>query len=528
VSAGLDRESPLDRLANELQAASDPAVRMGLIRELGDLEDPRAIEVVARYLDAEDFSIRAEACAALGRLDGADGARYLRRALHDEDRWVRSFAAGWLGTQRSLEAVPDIAEMLRARSWLERVQAASALGEIGDVAAEEELRAARKRTWRPWRKLILQRRLRRSRAVRAELGPAVAKPPPDPEYVELLVRRAAERSTYLGERPARNQAAADAVTEEAEEAVRAGWATVEVRDIPAPLEAATEITVRPRDPDCCAISVRVEAWMLAVHLGKNGASMETADFGARAWRRRLAMIRKWVRVVIEGGYAEYVHRDSTSGKVKVAGQLSRRGWPEDVAYRNTLRIPGKGLERRGWELVRYSPYDPGFSDRPDSHEAVVASVTDAVRDVVDRGLATIDVRDTAPPGDEPITEIALRPIDAGACPIKVQVEGRSALTLLLGRHDASSAVLGLSTQRRLRKLHKHIDAAIAGEYKEYVWRDPGSGAVKVRGELRAGDSPGERFGDANTLRWESLADRGWEYQEYAAYDSRDEGIASDR
>jgi len=101
----LEDRSPEVRseVALRLGSMSGPGVLEARLRALGDperavrFEATRSFEPLIKALETEDWQIRQEAAAALGKIGDPRAIEPLTRALKDEHEWVRQAAQVALG-----------------------------------------------------------------------------------------------------------------------------------------------------------------------------------------------------------------------------------------------------------------------------------------------------------------------------------------------------------------------------------------------------------------------------------------------
>jgi len=92
----------------------DEEVRRAVIEQLPILDDPRAASRLINALTAETPRNRAAAAHALRQVDTAAATEALRGALHDEDAWVRYFAAAAIASRVDIEMVPTLVQMAQS------------------------------------------------------------------------------------------------------------------------------------------------------------------------------------------------------------------------------------------------------------------------------------------------------------------------------------------------------------------------------------------------------------------------------
>jgi HEAT repeat protein len=142
-SAALARQGDVEGM---IEALTHPDVqrsrllRNKVVRELGDLDDPRAVPILISVLEHDqEESPRIFATQGLGKFGDVRALVALRGAMHDADKNVRLWAIQGLGVQRDRESVESLIECLTDENPWIREYAARALGEIGDHRATESL-----------------------------------------------------------------------------------------------------------------------------------------------------------------------------------------------------------------------------------------------------------------------------------------------------------------------------------------------------------------------------------------------------
>jgi HEAT repeat protein len=125
---------PLLAILAELRAQDPDAVgpRVGVIRALGLIGDPRAEGVLVEVFAAGGVEERISAARALGSAGGKASVGPLARALDDEEWTVRAQACRALGQIGDERAVPGLAAHLGDRGWWVRANAAEALRRLGE------------------------------------------------------------------------------------------------------------------------------------------------------------------------------------------------------------------------------------------------------------------------------------------------------------------------------------------------------------------------------------------------------------
>lgn len=134
---GQDVESLLAALNDE-----EFQVRDNAIAELGKLGERRAVEPLISLLDDPNVYIRDNAINSLGLIGDGRAVAPLLEALGDQNVYIRDNAITALGRLRDPRAVEPLIALLADHNVYLRDNAASALGEIGDRRALEPLRSA--------------------------------------------------------------------------------------------------------------------------------------------------------------------------------------------------------------------------------------------------------------------------------------------------------------------------------------------------------------------------------------------------
>jgi HEAT repeat protein len=106
---------------------------------LAQIDDPRALEAIARMTDDPDSGVRVVALGALGRARSKADAYHVRRQLQHPDKNVRACALEALVKIGQPDLLTVLEHALRDSHWTVRVAAAAALGRSGDANAVEPL-----------------------------------------------------------------------------------------------------------------------------------------------------------------------------------------------------------------------------------------------------------------------------------------------------------------------------------------------------------------------------------------------------
>jgi HEAT repeat protein len=125
---------PLLAVLDEFRAhgAQDTGARVGVIRALGLIGDPRAEGVLLEVLVEGALEERISAARALGSAGGAASVGPLVRALADQEWTMRAQVCRALGKIGDERAVSALAAHLGDRGWWVRANAAEALRRLGE------------------------------------------------------------------------------------------------------------------------------------------------------------------------------------------------------------------------------------------------------------------------------------------------------------------------------------------------------------------------------------------------------------
>ena len=124
--------------------AQEVPVRKAAVKALGELGDPRAAELLYQAQTTDPF-LRTEAAEAMGRLGTADGVKYLNLAAKHKDTFIRQDAQKALDGLGPKHGLEPLIVLLKDPDAKVRTLAAQALGEVGDPAAAEAMKDARRR-----------------------------------------------------------------------------------------------------------------------------------------------------------------------------------------------------------------------------------------------------------------------------------------------------------------------------------------------------------------------------------------------
>ncbi len=126
-------------LADFLAVDHDTAVRGAAARALGNLRAPLAVSPLLAALRDTAALVRQKSLVSLQHLWSPRVEAAVRRGLRDPDETVRFIAAQMLGTHRASASRLALDNALSDTSIWVRVEAARALGQLGDTAAVEGL-----------------------------------------------------------------------------------------------------------------------------------------------------------------------------------------------------------------------------------------------------------------------------------------------------------------------------------------------------------------------------------------------------
>src|ERR1035437_8186047 len=136
--AKLKARGSVNGLLKALEYRDHSGVRKAAAEALGQIGDPRAVERLATRLKDSNGSVRKVAVEALVKT-GASAVDALATALEDRGLDARIDAAGALGQIGDPRAVEPLAVALKDRDGGVGKAAAEALGRIGDPSAVEPL-----------------------------------------------------------------------------------------------------------------------------------------------------------------------------------------------------------------------------------------------------------------------------------------------------------------------------------------------------------------------------------------------------
>ncbi len=119
--------------------STDPFVRAGAARTLGDLGNPEAIEPLIGVLNDENLYVRAYTAEALGKFQDSRALHPLIEAMNDEAFFVRAHVVEALGDLGDPMAVQPLVALLEGASDRIKPYVAWALGEIRDTSSVRPL-----------------------------------------------------------------------------------------------------------------------------------------------------------------------------------------------------------------------------------------------------------------------------------------------------------------------------------------------------------------------------------------------------
>ena len=135
----------VEGLIDALDYTKDTNVRSRAAQALGDVFDGRVVGALGKALKDEDAGVRMDAVHSLGRVKVPHSMEVLALALKDPDPGIRSLAQKMLISHvHSLKVEPDVDGLVMAMKSEDnyiRLNAVSALGEVGDERAVEALAA---------------------------------------------------------------------------------------------------------------------------------------------------------------------------------------------------------------------------------------------------------------------------------------------------------------------------------------------------------------------------------------------------
>lgn len=158
ISQQLESESTKDRmLALAMLRNVEPAIAAPLVRKvindanlqirsmavfaMGIKPDAETFDILVKLVETDpDYGIRADAAGALGYLEDPRGFEPLVRAFYEDTDWlVRFSAAVSLGNLKDPRAHDVLVEALSSDEVVIQQAAIAAVGEVGDVAAVDNI-----------------------------------------------------------------------------------------------------------------------------------------------------------------------------------------------------------------------------------------------------------------------------------------------------------------------------------------------------------------------------------------------------
>lgn len=119
-------------LADAVLFDPDPDVRATAAKAFVALRTPEAVPALIRSLNEDPYAAaRANSAWALGQIGGKGAVEVLRKALRDEDTWVRLRAVTALGRLRAREAITDLAALEKDPNSMVRERAREVLRSLG-------------------------------------------------------------------------------------------------------------------------------------------------------------------------------------------------------------------------------------------------------------------------------------------------------------------------------------------------------------------------------------------------------------
>ncbi|HJR43213.1 MAG TPA: HEAT repeat domain-containing protein, partial [Gemmatimonadaceae bacterium] len=139
----LDDPRAVEALSQALRNDSDPEVREMAAWALGEIESPAAVPALSEALRSDrEARVRVKAAWALGEIESPRAVEALGAALRDDNIEVRRMAIWALGEIESPQAVASLVPLLRDQDRETREKTAWALGEIESADAVQGLSAA--------------------------------------------------------------------------------------------------------------------------------------------------------------------------------------------------------------------------------------------------------------------------------------------------------------------------------------------------------------------------------------------------
>lgn len=134
-------EETFDILVKLLETDPDYGIRADAAGALGYLEDPRAFEPLSRaFYEDTDWLVRFSTAVSLGNLKDPRAHDILKAALKSEEVVIQQAAISAIGEVGDVEAIEDILAFAQAEDWLVRQRLAEALGNLPSPKTEPALR----------------------------------------------------------------------------------------------------------------------------------------------------------------------------------------------------------------------------------------------------------------------------------------------------------------------------------------------------------------------------------------------------
>lgn len=131
-------KSGVSLLKKSLAQEESPSTKITIAGSLAELGDPSGISYLEKKLGDSHLSLHA--IKTLGRASQTSCLPIFKRALKDNNPFVRIFAVIFIGKMRNRSTLPLLEEALKDMDAGVRIASAQALGEIGDPKAIGSLR----------------------------------------------------------------------------------------------------------------------------------------------------------------------------------------------------------------------------------------------------------------------------------------------------------------------------------------------------------------------------------------------------
>jgi HEAT repeat protein len=163
----LKREGDVAALIQELynpDHSGPGGLRALVVRALGKVRDPRAVEPLARLVSEDtDEIVAATAARSLGEIGHDSAIPTLVHAVEEGADLTKAWAADSLGKLGARHTAPKLVQLLGSQNRVVRRAAAQALGRVGDRSMIGALsQAANGEKW--WERGIYRRSIRRIRS----------------------------------------------------------------------------------------------------------------------------------------------------------------------------------------------------------------------------------------------------------------------------------------------------------------------------------------------------------------------------